>query len=125
MDNPPEHTVIYRDVKHSRLEYKTGTLQLILPKGCSNPEQILQKYQKWIRRKQKAINQALQEAETKTVIHDRTGEQLKALVGTLVQTCQKELNTKVFYRRMKTKWASRSNNSNLTINTITKHLLEN
>ncbi|MEJ5327925.1 MAG: M48 family metallopeptidase [Candidatus Bathyarchaeia archaeon] len=125
MDKALEHAIIYRDVKHPRLEYKTGTLQIILPKGYSNPEQILQKYQKWIQRKQKAINQALQEAETKTIIHDRTEEQLKTLVDTLVQACQKELNTtinKVFYRRMKTKWASHSSNSNLTINTLTKYL---
>lgn len=60
----PEYTIIYRNVKHPRLEYKTGTLTLILPKTHKNPEQILQKYQKWIKRKQQAINKALEEAKT-------------------------------------------------------------
>jgi len=123
--NPPEHAIIYRNIKHPRLEYKTGTLTLILPKTHKNPEQILQKYQKWIQTKQKAITQALQEAKNKTIIQDRTEKQLKTLVNTLVQTYQKELNTninKIFYRKMKTKWASHSPNNNLTINTLLKYL---
>jgi len=123
--NSPEHIIIYRNIKHPRLEYKTGKLTLILPKTHKNPEQILQKYQKWIQRKQKAIKQALQEAENKTIIKNRTEEQLKTLVNTLVQTYQKELNTninKIFYRKMKTKWASHSHNNNLTVNTLLKYL---
>ncbi|MEM2130016.1 MAG: hypothetical protein QXZ70_05395 [Candidatus Bathyarchaeia archaeon] len=44
MDNAlPEYLVIYRDIKHPRLEYKTGTLTLILPKMIRNPELISQK----------------------------------------------------------------------------------
>jgi len=123
--NQPEYTIIYRNIKHPRLEYKTGTLTLILPKTHKNPEQILQKYQKWIQTKRKAITQALQEAKTKTIIHDRTEKELRTLINTLVQTYQKELNTninKIFYRKMKTKWASHSCNNNLTINTLLKYL---
>lgn len=125
MDNPPEYTIIYRNIKHPRLEYKTGTLTLILPKTHKNPQQILQKYQKWIQRKQNAITKALEEAKTKTIIQNRTEKELRELVNTLVQTYQKELNTtinKIFYRKMKTKWASHSPNNNLTINTLTKYL---
>jgi len=123
--NPPEYTIIYRNIKHPRLEYKTGTLQIILPRSYNNPEQMLQKYQKWIQRKQQTITKALEEAKTKTIIHDRTEKQLKTLINTLAQTYQKELNTninKIFYRKMKTKWASHSCNNNLTINTLTKYL---
>ena len=129
MDKPnPEYTIIYRNIKHPRLEYKTGTLTLILPKTHKNPEQILQKYQKWIKRKQQAINKALEEAKTKTLIPNRTEKQLRSLIQTLVETYQKELHTsinKIFYRKMKTKWASHSKNGNLTINTLLKHLPQN
>ncbi len=38
---------------------------------------------------------------------------------------QKDLNTKInriYFKKMKTKWASPSQNNNLTVNTLTKHL---
>jgi hypothetical protein len=129
MDKPnPEYTIIYRNIKHPRLEYKTGTLTLILPKTHKNPQQILQKYQKWIQRKQQTINQALKEAKNKTLITNRTEKQLKQLVNTLVENYQKQLNTtinKILYRKMKTKWASHSKNGNLTVNTLLKYLPKN
>lgn len=128
MDKTPEYTIIYRNIKHPRLEYKTGTLTLILPKSYNNPEQILQKYQKWIKRKQQAITKALEEAKTKTLTPNRTNKELKALANTLAQTYQKELNTKInkiILRKMKTKWASHSKNNNLTINTLAKYLPKN
>jgi predicted metal-dependent hydrolase len=123
--NQPEYTVAYRNIKYPRLEYKTGTLTLILPKTHKNPEQILQKYQKWIKRKQQIITKALQEAKTKTLTHNRTNKELRTLANTLIQTYQKELNTKInkiILRKMKTKWASHSKNNNLTINTLAKYL---
>lgn len=128
MDNLPQYIIIYRNVKHPRLEYKTGTLTLILPKSYKNPEQILQKYQEWIQHKQKIIREALEEAKNKTIIKNRTEEELRTLVNTLVQTYQKELNTtvnKIFYRKMKTKWASHSKKRNLTVNTLLKYLPRN
>jgi len=126
MDKPnPKYKIIYRNIKHPRLEYKTGTLTLILPKTHKNPQQILQKYQKWIQRKQQTINKALQEAKNKTIIQNRTEKQLRNLIQTLVENYQKQLNTKInkiYIRKMKTKWASHSKNNNLTINTLLKHL---
>jgi len=129
MDKIPEtetpYTLAYRNVKHPRLEFKTGTLLLILPKTHQNPQQTLEKYKKWIQRKQHTINKALQEAKIKTINQTRTEKQLKALVNTLAQNYQKELNTqinKIIYRKMKTKWASHSKNNNLTVNTLLKYL---
>lgn len=126
MDNPiPAYIIVYRNIKHPRLEYKTGILTLILPKTYKNPEQILQRYQEWIQSKQQTINKALEEAENKTLIHNRTEEQLRQLIQNLVENYQQELNIKVnkiFFRRMRTKWASYSRNGNITINTLTKYL---
>jgi len=129
MDKTPEieipYTLAYRDVKHPRLEFKTGTLLLILPKTHKNPKQTFEKYKKWIQRKQQTINKALQEAKTKTINQTRTEKELKALVNTLAQNYQKELNThinRIIYRKMKTKWASHSRNNNLTVNTLLKYL---
>ena len=37
MPNPTEYTVEYRNVKHPRCEFKTGTLLIILPKTGWTP----------------------------------------------------------------------------------------
>jgi predicted metal-dependent hydrolase len=127
IDNQINYNVAYRDVKHPRLEYKTGTLFLILPKNDPNQKQILQKHQKWIHQKEQAIQNALKEAKTKT-LNNLAEKDLKTLVTSLVQTYQKELHTKInkiYFRRMKTKWASHSRNHNLTVNTLLKHLPQN
>ena len=52
---------------------------------------------------------------------------LKTLVSRYAETAQKELNTKInkiYFKKMKTKWASHSQNNNLTINTLLKYLPE-
>lgn len=125
MDKNPPYTVDYRNVKHARLEYRTGTLLLILPKTSQNEKQILEKYRKWIHRKEETIRDALEEAKTKALNQTRTDKELRRLIQTLAQEYQKEMNTrinKIIFRKMKTKWASHSKNNNLTVNTLTKHL---
>jgi predicted metal-dependent hydrolase len=126
-DTGTQYTLDYRNVKHPRLEYKTGTLLLILPKHYKNEKQTLEKYKKWIQRKELTINKALKETQTKTINRDRTDKQLRELVQTLAQNYQTELNTKInriYFKKMKTKWASHSKNRNLTINTLLKYLPE-
>jgi len=125
MDKPAEYSVAYRNVKHPRLEYKTGTLQLILPKGSKNEKQTLEKYKKWIQKKELTIKKALEEAKTKNLNQTRTDKELRNLIHTLAQNYQTQLNTKInkiIYRKMKTKWASHSKNNNLTVNTLIKYL---
>lgn len=121
----PAFNVSYRNVKHPRLEFKTGTLLIILPKDEETPEQILEKYRKWINKKQETINAAIQQANTKNLDKTRTKKQLKAFVIKIAKTSQAELNTrinKIFFKKMKTKWASHSKNNNLTVNTLLKYL---
>jgi predicted metal-dependent hydrolase len=128
MPNPTEYTVEYRNVKHPRLEFKTGTLLVILPKKGWTPEQVLEKYGGWIKRKQTTIDNAVQQKTQTTINKTRTTKDLKNLVMQFAYTAQKELNTKInkiYLRKMKTKWASHSKSNNLTINTLTKHLPEN
>ncbi len=126
MDRPwPKYRISFRKVKHPRLEYKTGTLLLVLPEDYGNPEQLLEKYHRWIQQKEQTIANALREAETRTLVQDRTDRQLRQLVETLVERYGQELNVsvnKVFYRRMRTKWASHSTRGNLTINSLLRYL---
>jgi predicted metal-dependent hydrolase len=127
MPSIAEYTVEYRNVKHPRLEYKTGTLLVILPKTGWTLEQVLQKYEPWIKRKQTTINNALQQNNRAHLITTRTDKMLRHLVNRYAEKAQKELNTKInkiYFRQMKTKWASHSQNNNLTINTFLKYLPE-
>jgi predicted metal-dependent hydrolase len=125
MDKPVEYTVAYRNVKHPRLEYKTGTLLLILPKSSKDEKQTLEKYENWIQKKELVIKKALEEAQAKNLNLDRTDKELRNLIHTLAQNYQTQLNTKInkiYFRKMKTKWASHSRNRNLTVNTLLKYL---
>jgi predicted metal-dependent hydrolase len=125
MDKPVEYTVAYRNVKHPRLEYKTGTLLLILPKSSKDEKQTLEKYENWIQKKELVIRKALEEAQAKNLNLNRTDKELRSLIRTLAENYQTELNTKInriYFRKMKTKWASHSQNGNLTVNTLLKYL---
>jgi hypothetical protein len=127
MFDQTEYTVDYRNVKHPRLEFKTGTLLLILPKGAKDEKQTLEKYKKWIQKKELAIRKALEEAQTKNLNLDRTEKELRNLIQTLAKNYQTQLNTKInkiYFKKMKTKWASHSHNRNLTVNTLMKYLPE-
>ena len=120
-----EYTLAYRNVKHPRLEYKTGTLLLILPKSSQNEKQILEKYRNWIQKKELTIKKALEEAQTKSINQTRTDKELRILVHKLAPNYQAELTTtinRIYFKKMKTKWASHSKNGNLTVNTLLKHL---
>jgi predicted metal-dependent hydrolase len=125
MHNPTEYNVEYRNVKHPRCEFKTGTLLIILPKTGWTPQQVLEKYEKWIKRKQGTINTAIQQSTETTIIKTRTDNQLRMLVRRYAESAQNELNTKInriYFKKMKTKWASHSQNNNLTVNTLLKYL---
>ena len=127
MPENPEYTVEYRNVKHPRLEFKTGTLLMVLPKTGWTPEQVLEKYGGWIKRKQTTINTAIQQTTEKTIVKTRTEKMLRALVDRYAEAAQKDLNTrikKIYFKKMKTKWASHSRNNNLTVNTLVKFLPE-
>ncbi|WNZ29954.1 MAG: M48 family metallopeptidase [Candidatus Bathyarchaeota archaeon] len=119
-----DYEVNYRNVKYPRLEYKTGNLLLILPQNYENEATILEKHKKWIMQKEELIKQALKEAE-KTNLQNRTNDELEQLVQKTVNSYQhnSELTVnQVFFRKMKTKWASFSTKGNLTVNTLLKHL---
>jgi hypothetical protein len=119
-----KYTVVYRKIRYPRLEYKTGSLQLILPESCTNPEEIIGKYRRWINEKQETISTALEEAKDKTLV-ERTDEEFENMVHDIAERFQRELGARVdriFYRKMKTKWASCSRRGNLTVNVLAKRL---
>jgi len=127
MPDATEYTVEYRKVKHPRLEFKTGSLLMILPKTGWTPEEVLEKYGGWIKRKQATISTAIQQTTARAIVKTRTEKMLRTIVNRYAEAAQKDLNTKInklYFKKMKTKWASHSQNNNLTINTLLRFLPE-
>ena len=127
MPETPHYTVEYRNVKHPRCEFKTGVLLIVLPKKGWTPEQVLEKYGEWINRKQATIDTAVQMTNGTALVKDRTDNDFRAIVHRYAEAAQTDLNTainKIYFRKMTTKWASHSQNNNLTINTLLQFLPE-
>jgi len=117
------YRVSYRNVKYPRLEFKTGELLFVLPFG-HKPRALLEKHRGWIFRKIEFIKECLNSSSDKEIL-ERTDNELKSLVYSFVENHSKKLGVEVnniYFRKMRTKWASCSSKRNLTINRLMKHL---
>ncbi len=120
------YKVSHRAVKYPRLEFKTGKLLIVLPFGAK-PDILLDKYKHWIIKQINFIKGCLDNAKNKKLIN-RTEEEFRHLIYFLVEDNSKELKVKlnhIYFRKMKTKWASISSAKNLTVNRLMKYLPEN
>lgn len=123
--NTIDYEVAYRDVKYPRLEYKTGSLFLVLPKGYRDETVLLEKHREWITEKERVIEKALEQAEEKNLNLQRTKQELRQLVSTTIGNYIEQYDfqvDKIFCKKMRTKWGSFSCNNNLTVNTMLKYL---
>ncbi|TET77115.1 MAG: M48 family peptidase [Candidatus Cloacimonadota bacterium] len=119
------YRVSHRAVKYPRLEFKTGELLIVLPFG-HKPDVLLNKHRSWILKKLDFIEGCLERAKDKELI-DRTEERFKELVYSLVTKTSKDLGVElnhIYFRKMRTKWASLSSVKNLTVNRLMKYLPE-
>lgn len=122
-ESSPRYEVVYRKIRYPRLEFKTGTLLLILPEGASE-EEILTKYASWIEEKSAIIEEALQKSQDKE-LYNRSDVAFKGLIYNLINNYSDDLGKKpahVFFRRMNSKWASCSKSGNITVNLLLKYL---
>lgn len=126
-DSEVGYHVDYRDIKYPRLEFKTGNLLLVLPKG-QNEETTIGKHEKWIYEKNLAIQTALEQSKNKKLELNRTDSELSVIVNSLVEQFKDkhgfEIN-QVFFKKMNSKWGSCSPKRNLMINTLLKYLPTN
>ncbi|MBE0432312.1 M48 family metallopeptidase [candidate division WOR-3 bacterium] len=114
----------YRDIRFPRLEFKTGELEAILPNGYNDPGRFIQKHREWIQGKQKFIIDCLKAAKKLAAVR-RSRDEFVTLVGSIITHFTQELSVKVnsiYYRKMRTKWASFSARGNVTINTLMRNL---
>ncbi len=121
------YQTIYRNIRYPRLEFKTGNLVLILPKGNRNAEEIIRKHEKWIYNKSILIKKALKDSKDKKLNLEKRNGELKKVVNYLVGVFSKEFRgkiNKIFIRKMKSKWGSLSAKRNITMNALVKYLPE-
>ncbi len=123
--NKIPHELSYRNIKYPRIEFKTGKLLLVLPFGF-DPEIVLKKHKKWILKKIEFIEGCLKDAENKDIVK-RTEKEFREIIHSLAERISEELDeklNKIYFKSMKTKWASCSAKRNLTVNQLMKFLPE-
>ncbi len=119
------YRISYRNVKHPRLEFKTGELLFVLPFG-HKPRILLEKHRGWILKKIEFIKECLKDSLDKE-LEKRTDREFKDLIYSLIENNSKKLDVElnnVFFRKMRTKWASCSSRGNLTVNILMRCLPE-
>lgn len=126
VDKQIKYTISRRRVKYPRLEFKTGNLIVVAPFGFEIPP-LIEKHRNWILNKTEFINDTLKEIEKEKLIK-RDRETFESLIKRLIKESEEILKVKprkIYFRSMKTKWASCSKKKNLTLNPLLKHLPEN
>lgn len=122
--NRPEldYAVRYRDIRYPRLELRTGSLLLVLPKGYRDETGLLEKHRNWVNKRKTQIQFALNESKNRKLA-DRPEQEFRELIEPMVGKYEAMgIVNGVIYRRMKSKWASYSLRRNLTLNTLLKYL---
>jgi len=123
--NNYSYKVSYRDIKYPRVELKTGSLVFILPFGYKS-DIFFEKHKGWIDKKINFIEECLENAKGKGLLN-RSDRDFKELIIGIVDRASNNLKVKInkiYYRKMKTKWASLSSLKNLTVNKLMKYLPE-
>ncbi|TET80650.1 M48 family peptidase [candidate division TA06 bacterium] len=114
-----------RSIKYPRLEFRTGSLDLILPPSAK-PKEILEKHRTWILKKQQFITDCLSASSSKHIVL-RSESEFRRLALSLVESFSRGLRVSVnavFFRKMRTKWASCSAKANVTLNSHMRSLPE-
>ena len=127
MVNDLKYKTIVRDVKHPRVEYKTGSLVIIIPKGYTKEKELVARHRNWIEKKKSSISSAMKTVENKKLDVPKEKQHLQEFVQTKTEEYCKHLRTKinkVYFRKMRTKWGSCSHSNNLTLNSLLAYLPE-
>lgn len=123
VDKQIQYIVLRRRVKYPRLEFKTGNLVVVAPFGFETPP-LIEKHRNWILNKTEFINDTIKEIKKEKLIN-REEKTFKSLMESIIKEAEKILKIKpqrIYFRLMKTKWASCSRKKNLTLNPLLKHL---
>lgn len=118
------YEVDYRNIKHPRIEFKTGRLLLILPKNYGEANELIEKHKKWIYEKTFVIEAAKNSAKG-IEIEPKSESELKIFVSALVEKFSNEIKVgskEIRFRELKSKWGSCSAKGRLTFNLLLRYL---
>lgn len=124
-DKTIQYTSIHRNVKYPRMELKTGKLVLILPHGYREETTLIKRHSGWIQNKMDFIERVMTQSRELNLNANSHVNGFKCSVARLVRNYAGHLGVDVkniFFRKMRTKWASCSSEGNLTINPILRLL---
>jgi predicted metal-dependent hydrolase len=118
------YQIIQKDIEYPRLEFKTGNLVIVAPKNLDT-EKLLNKHKVWIYKKQKEI---VNISKKHLQLKEKNIIEFKDLVISIIDDYSKNLSFKpksIYFKTMRSKWASCSQNHNLTFNTLLRFLPDN
>ena len=118
--------VLKRKVKYIRLEINPESLKLITPENFKiNPNDILEKHQKWLQDKIEKLNEIKKISET---LNFHNQENLSELINSYIEEIGRILKVKpnkVLFRKMKIRWGSCHHEKRIIIfNKLLKYLPE-
>ncbi|MEZ5334460.1 MAG: M48 family metallopeptidase [Methanolobus sp.] len=125
-----DYELVPGDVKNVRLEFNNEQLFLVVPDtkmGHIDHEKIVQRHRRWIYNRFLKLHRLKNISENICLVNDRSLEEFKELVKSIVTCTGDELGVKpekVRFRKMKTKWGSCSSKGNLNFNSHMRHLPE-
>jgi predicted metal-dependent hydrolase len=119
------YRVEFRKARAPSVEFDSGQMTLVLPKGDS-PEQSVQEHAGWIGRVHAGVQAALRAAHGRE-LEDRSQAEFRQLVWRLAEAHAKTLGVefyKIYFKRATEKWASCGTDGNITVNTLMRRLPE-
>jgi len=119
------YKVTYRRIKNPRIEYRAGTLNLVVPHGY-DAEILLDKYKKWIIKKKTYLQECLDISENCDLVFRKESD-FRALVYEISVRLSAELELtlkEITFRKMKARWASMTSKRKMTINRVMSVLPE-
>ncbi len=118
------YAVSRRNVRYPRLEFRTGKLVVVMPKGKKSAEDVINQHKAWVKQKKLEMGAALNHS-TGRKLAERSVSELKEIVFGKVEIFGKEYGfaiKHIFFRKMNSKWASHSRKGNITINSALRLL---
>jgi predicted metal-dependent hydrolase len=119
------YKVTYKRIKNPRIEYRAGSLNLVVPHGY-DAEILLDKYKKWINKKKSYLQECLYISEKSDLVFRKESE-FKVLVYEISARLSAELELtlkEITFRKMKARWASMNSKRKMTINRVMSGLPE-
>ncbi|MEL4306312.1 M48 family metallopeptidase [Methanococcoides sp. LMO-2] len=118
------YSLTHRKVKRARLEFRSGRLNVVVPKGFPDHEELILRHKLWVYRRYASSLATIENAASKELVQ-RSDSEFRELIFSFTGKISEDLGVqpeKVTFRKMKTKWGSCSSAGRLNFNRHLMHL---